>query len=293
MFGRGIYGLAHFNPISERMCRNIILVVVQKIYEGSLKKQWHCNEIMSQLKSQFPGLPEELDHYILNIILSESDQLTYLNRMVWSRSDSGQKVGDRIDMADAYVKILEDNGGPLKGAELRQRLQAIRGLGEVVQLQPNEHMLQIGPDYWGLMDRDVGGTEDGNREILDALYMHLKEVKKGIHVSEVDIFLEDRGFLECSPAPYALLNLAQRDERFHLVKAMFLGLSEWDGEIGRLNFSQGIRKVLSDLEAPATAAEISIRLEEVVGLEFDSPVSNLLIGHGGVYSPVTKKWFRQ
>ncbi|CCK76823.1 probable RNA polymerase sigma factor [Oleispira antarctica RB-8] len=293
LYGRGVYGLAHFNPVSERMCKNIILVVVQKIYDGPLNKQWHCNEIIAQLKAQFPALPGELDHYVLNIILGDSEKLVYLNRMVWARADSEQKIGDRIDMADAYVKILEDAGGPLKGSELRQRLQNIRGLGDTVQLQPNEYMLQIGPDFWGLLERDVKGSQESIAKTLDALYLYLKKERRGIHVTEVDAFLNANDLSENSPVPYALLNLSQRDDRFHLAKAMFLGLTEWDGSMGRLNFSQGIRKVLADMGVPMGIAEITVKLEEVVGLRLDQPISNLLITQGGVYNPQTKKWFRK
>ncbi len=293
LFGRGIYGLARLNPISDRMCKNINLVVETKIYEGPLKKQWHCNEIMTQLKAQFPGLPEGLNHYILNIILSESDQLTYLNRMVWARSDSDQKIGDRVDMADAYVKILEDNGGPLKGSELRERLQAIRGLGDVVQLQPNEHMLQIGPDFWGLMDRDVGGDEEGNAKILNSLFKYLENEQKGIHVTEVEGFLKDKQLFVNSPSSYALLNLAQRDDRFHLVKAMFLGLSEWDGDVRRLNYSQAVKKLYKTMTAPMSLAKIRLKIEELTGLEVDNVVTGLLINQGFVYDSSGKLWFKE
>lgn len=290
LYGRGIYGLDHFNPVSERMCKNIILVVVQKIYDGPLNKQWHCNEIIAQLKAQFPALPEELDHYILNIILGGSEKLVYLNRMVWARSDSDQKIGDRIDIADAYVKILEDAGGPLKGSELRQRLQSVRGLGDIVQLQPNEHMLQIGKDYWGLLDRDVGGDEKGNANILDCLFDYLSTEQKGIHVTEVEGFLKDSQLFDNSPSSYALLNLAQRDDRFHLVKAMFLGLSEWDGDVRRLNYSQAVKKLYETMTAPLSLAQIRLRVEEFTGLDVDNVVTGLLINQGFVYNSDSKLW---
>ncbi len=292
LYGRGIYGLARFNPVSERMCKNIILVVVQKIYDGPLNKQWHCNEIIAQLKAQFPALPEELDHYILNIILGDSVKLVYLNRMVWARADSEQKIGDRIDMADAYVKILEDAGGPLKGSKLRELLQDVRGLGDTVQLQPNEHMLQIGKDYWGLVDRDVGGTKEGNAIILNSLFEYLENQQKGIHVTEVEAFLKDNQLFVNAPSSYALLNLAQRDDRFHLVKAMFLGLTEWGGDVRRLNYSQAVKKLYETMVTPMSLAQIRLNIEDATGLEVDNVVTGLLINQEFIYDSDARMWFK-
>ncbi len=158
LYGRGIYGLEKFNPISPRMCNNICLVVSHMMYDGPLMKQWHGNEILTMLQAKFLALPEELDNYLLNIILQDSDRLVYMNRMVWGRADSNQSVNDRVDMADAFTQILEENGGPLKGKELKERLVAIRGVSKKLQLQPTERMIQVGPDFWGLIERDIGGS---------------------------------------------------------------------------------------------------------------------------------------
>jgi RNA polymerase sigma factor (sigma-70 family) len=154
LYGRGIYGLERFNPIPESMCKNIRLVVSKMMYEGPLMRQWHASGILNRLRDKFSSLPDELDVYILNIILEKEEKLTYLNRMVWARADSNQRADDRIDMADAYTRILEENGAPMKGADLREKLKEIRGISDLQQIQPNEKMIQIGPDFWGLVERD-------------------------------------------------------------------------------------------------------------------------------------------
>ncbi|WP_462166759.1 sigma factor-like helix-turn-helix DNA-binding protein [Pseudoalteromonas sp. GB43] len=94
LFGRGIYGLPKFNPISDLICKHIRTVVSKMMYEGPLAKQWHVTELLSYLKEKFPSLPEDLNLYILNIILEDCDELTYLNKNVWARADSGQKPTD-------------------------------------------------------------------------------------------------------------------------------------------------------------------------------------------------------
>jgi len=291
LYGRGIYGLGKFNPISPRMCKNIQLVVGKMMYDGPLMKQWHASEILTALQAKFSALPKELDNYILNIILQDSDNLAYLNRMVWVRSDSNQSVNDRVDMADAFTKILEDNGGPLKGKELKERLAAIRGVPKSLQLHATERMILVGPDLWGLAERDVGGAED-NGPKLDILYKELKARQKGIHVSEIPGFVEVSDDSKQMPSAYALMNLAQRDDRFYLGRAMFLGLAEWEGDTRRLNLSQAIRFLLTEIAKPMALPAIQARLEELMEIKIESSITALLINEGFVYDQEGRQWFK-
>ncbi|WP_068714522.1 sigma factor-like helix-turn-helix DNA-binding protein [Vibrio tritonius] len=289
LYGRGMYGLERFNPISERMCNNIRLVVKKMMYEGPLKRQWHSSGLLKALQEKFPSLPEELDTYILNIILEKDEQLTYLNRMVWARSDSNQSPEDRIDMAEAFTKFLEENGAPMKGSELRDTLREFRGVGEIQQIQPNDRMIQVGPDLWGLVERDIGSTEEEISKALDCLEAYLNKTQKGIHVSEVD------GVLKCTdltnyPEPYTLLNLAQRDKRFHLVKAMFLGLASWGDDVRRMNFTQAVKWLSEHMSRPMTIGEINLKISEVTGLNVDGTVTGLLLNNGFKFDKVVKKW---
>ena len=290
LFGRGIYGLEKFNPLSPGMCNNICLVVTNLMYAGPLKKQWHANKILTALESQSSALPEKLDSYILNIILGSSNKLVYLNRMVWVRSDSNQSVNDRVDMADAFTQILEENGGPLKGKEIKERLARIRGVSNNLQLQPTERMIQIGPDFWGLVERDIGGTQEQLKAKLDKLFNYLQTTQKGIHVSEVGAVIQVSDNSTENPSAYALLNLAQKDRRFYLGRSMFLGLDEWGRDTRRLNISQAVRELLSAMTEPMSIGEINARIEYLTGLSVDGTVTGVLINEGGVYDASTRLW---
>lgn len=291
LYGRGIYGLERFNPVSERMCNNIRLVVAKMMYEGPLMRQWHSSGILNKLREQFPALPKELDSYILNIILEKEERLTYLNRMVWARADSNQCADDRIDMADAFTKFLEENGAPMKGSDLREKLREIRGVGEIQQIQPNDKMIQVGPDLWGLIDRDTGATPEENAKALSYLERFLEQQQKGIHISEVGAVME--GFESANYAePYALFNLAQRDKRFYLAKAMFLGLASWDGDVRRLNLTQAVKKVINEMTEPMSSPRIQLLVEEYTGLQLEGPIAGLLINNNAIYNNETKKWFK-
>ncbi|MEW8357381.1 MAG: DNA-directed RNA polymerase subunit alpha C-terminal domain-containing protein [Candidatus Thiodiazotropha sp.] len=291
LYGRGIYGLERFNPVPERMCNNIRLVVSKMMYEGPVTRQWHSAGILKRLRHKFPSLPDELDTYILNIILEKEERLNYLNRMVWARSDSGQCADDRIDMADAFTKFLQDNGAPMKGTDLREKLREIRGVSEIQQIQPNEKMIQVGPDLWGLIERDTGASETENMKALSFLEDYLSKSQKGIHISEVETVMNESN-LPNYAEPYALFNLAQRDKRFHLVKAMFLGLAEWGGDIRRLNLTQAVKKVIDEMTEPMAMPKVQMLVEQYTGLKQEGSLAGLLVNNNAVYNAEDKTWFK-
>jgi hypothetical protein len=290
LFARGVYGLPHFNLISNTICSHIRTVIQKTMHEGPLSKQWHASELLNSLKAKFPSLPKELDTYILNIILDESSTLMYLNKNVWARTDSGQLPTDRVDMADAFTKILEDEGKPLKGNELKAKLEAIRGVNESLQIHATERMLQVGPNTWGLVDRDLYMSEDEQAICLEKLYIFLNEKQEGIHVTEVDSFLEKSHLEHIDVGGYTLLNFAQRDERFYLGRSMFLGLSAWGEDTRRFTNAQAIRKILNKMSRPLSTVEITVQIESLTGLEVDYAITGLLINEGGKYDPYTKLW---
>ncbi|ABV87629.1 sigma factor-like helix-turn-helix DNA-binding protein [Shewanella pealeana] len=287
LFSRGTYGLKHFNTLPNDLCEQIKIVCENLLLKNELLKQWHITEILNSLLNNFPSLSNKLDHYILNIILEDSSKITYLNKNVWTRSDSNQTPKDRIDMADAFTRILEDAGTPLKGNEIKRRLEKLRGVHEHLQIQGTARMIQIGPDYWGLIDRDVPGTKDDNKRLLDVIFAHLNKQQIGIHASEVEAILGTK-----SPNGYTVLNLAQRDSRFYLAKSLLLGLAEWGEDTRRLNTSQAVRKLLHEMVRPMSINEINLKVEELTGLEVDYTVSGKLISEGAIYDPIHRLWYK-
>jgi hypothetical protein len=290
LFGRGIYGLKKLNPLSDITCNHIRLVIGRKLYDSPLAKQWHVTELLNFLKDKFPSLPAELDMYLLNIILDDSDNLTYLNKNVWARADSGQLPKDRVDMADAFTKILEDAGKPLKGKQIKAQLAATRGVHDSLQIQPNERMIQTGPDTWGLIERDIHCSEEEKITCLNKLFDFLTVIQIGIHVSEVDDFLNKNNLNNIQIGDYILLNIAQKDERFYLGRSMFLGLAEWGEDTRRLTNAQAVRKILREMERPLSVSVIHAKLETLTGLEADYALAGLLINEGAIFDPTLKLW---
>ena len=152
LFDRGTYGLIDHCPFPSSKRQSICRIVEHLLYQAPINKQWHSEEIIDQLTAQFPDILKDLDPYVLRMCIEHSPKITFLNRMVWARADSGMTVGDRIEMVDSFIQILEEVGEPLSGQELKQRLSEIRGVAENMQIYGNERLVAVGRNLWGLSE---------------------------------------------------------------------------------------------------------------------------------------------
>ena len=152
LFDRGTYGLLDHCPFPSSKRQSICRVVEHMLYQAPTNKQWHSEEIIDELTAQFPSRLEDLDPYVLRMCIEHSPKITFLNRMVWARSDSGLEVGDRIETTDSFIQILEEVGEPLSSQELKQRLSEIRGVAENMQIRGNDRLVAVGPNLWGLSE---------------------------------------------------------------------------------------------------------------------------------------------
>ncbi|PHS73529.1 MAG: hypothetical protein COB22_02215 [Cycloclasticus sp.] len=152
MFNRGTYGLIDHCPIPESRRMNIRSMVEQILYQSPINKQWHSKEIIECIAKLFPILAKEINPYTLRMCIEGSDKILFLKRMVWARSDSGMEVGDRIETVDSFIQILEGEGKPLSGQDLKVRLSEIRGVADDMQIHGNERLVAVGPNIWGLSE---------------------------------------------------------------------------------------------------------------------------------------------
>ena len=152
LFDRGTYGLIDHCKLPSSKRKNICHVVEHMLYQAPINKQWHSKEIIEQLTAQFPDGSEELDPYVLRMCIERSPKITFLNRMVWARADSGMTIGDRIETTNSFIQILEEAGEPLSGQELKRRLSEIRGVAESMQIHGNERLVAVGTNLWGLSE---------------------------------------------------------------------------------------------------------------------------------------------
>ena len=152
LYDRGTYGLIDHCPLPESKRTSVRQIVEHLLYQGEINKQWHSKEIIEQLRNNFPAIPDELDPYVLRMCVEGSRKVTFLNRMVWARSDSGLSSDDRVDLADAFIQILEEAGEPLNGKELKNRLSDVRGVDVNMQIHAGERLVAVGPNIWGLIE---------------------------------------------------------------------------------------------------------------------------------------------
>lgn len=152
LFDRGTYGLIDHCPLPESKRTSIRQIVEHLLYQGEINKQWHSKEIIDHLKNNFPAIPDELDPYVLRMCVEGSKKVSFLNRMVWARADSGLGADDRVDVSDAFIQILKEAGEPLSGKELKNRLSDIRGVDENMQIHASERLVAVGPNVWGLSE---------------------------------------------------------------------------------------------------------------------------------------------
>ncbi len=152
LFDRGTYGLIDHCKLPSSKRKNICHLVEHMLYQAPINKQWHSKEIIEQLTAQFPDGSGELDPYVLRMCIERSPKITFLNRMVWARADSGMATGDRIETTNSFIHILEEAGEPLNGQELKRRLTKIRGVAENMQIHGNERLVAVGTNLWGLSE---------------------------------------------------------------------------------------------------------------------------------------------
>lgn len=151
MFDRGVYGTLRHCSLSASERKRICSEVERLLGDAPINKQWHSNEIVQQLEANhLTG--KELDPYILRMCIEKSPKIAYLNRMVWARADSGMAIEDRRYIADSLIGILEKEGKPLSGRELKRRLSKIRGLSKTGQIHGNDRLVSVKENYWGLSD---------------------------------------------------------------------------------------------------------------------------------------------
>ncbi len=188
LFGRGTYGLIKHCPLNPSQMLAIRAEVEDIISGGSPSKQWHSSEIYNELLNRGFSYEGKITKYIINIALANSPTLVYLRRMIWGiRGKWSENADARLDVKQAIVSLLEDEGKPMSTAQIRSRMIEGRGLNTYFQIFASSPLVRLGPGLWGLEGRDL----DMQQAQLMA-YRLLKELsvrQEGMHVSEAAAFL--------------------------------------------------------------------------------------------------------
>lgn len=218
LFGRGRYGTLNHVAATRQQWELIADEAAEIIDDGPSDRQWHTSELLVALADRGIDVPEGFDKYHLDIVLKVRGDLHSLGRMVWTNQDgAGQNA--RVDIRQAIIAILRDAGEPLSTSELRQRLIAVRGINQGMQLHATDPLIKLDSQIWGLNDRDLSIKRAEQPAFLDMVVARLQSAGRPIHISECEAV-----FGPTIPSR-ALFSLAAADMRLEVTANRHLRLA--------------------------------------------------------------------
>jgi len=292
LYDRGTYGLKKHLMIAPEDASKILSLTEELINNGPPQKQWHLDAVLQSLLENNYDMPDELNTYNLGVILEESNLLTSLGKQVWvSKYQEGLSANDRIQTIDIFITILEQEGKPLTVQELIDKASTYRGIKPSMQIHPNEILIKISANMWGLSYRDLPLPKEKIAEYQDILYSHLTDVDKGIHISELSVlFINNNIPLPSYVDPYIFLTFSSLDARFKVWHGQLIGLSSWTSP-RRETVASAFRKVFENLDKPTSLDIIYHKVENILGRSLDKmTISAALCSNGGMYDKENELW---
>lgn len=284
LFGRGTYGLMKHCSLNASQMLAIRAEVEDIISGGSPSKQWHTSELFNELLNRGFSFEGKLTKYIINIALANSPTLVYLRRMIWGvRGEWKDSADARLDVKQAIVSLLENEGKPMTTAQIRSKLIEDRGLNIHFQIWASSPLVRIGPGVWGLEERDVDMERAGA-----TTYRLLKELsirQEGMHVSEVAAFLGLGSEDEVS----MLASIGNKDG-LRMDKGQYCYLQPW-GESRRISVWEAATSTLRDHPQGLPRSELHMYVDRIVKRKVDrQQLSGILQNIDAVYDPTSSLW---
>lgn len=262
LFGRGVYGLLKHCPLTPTQMQEICAEAEDIVAGGSSSRQWHSNEILEELLNRGFSYDGELTKYIVNIALAESKSLVYLRRMIWGvRGQWSDNADARLDVKQAIISLLEDEGKPMSTAQIRAKLIEGRGLNTYFQIWPSSPLIRLGPGLWGLEDRDV--NMDHARQTAYRLLKELTARQEGMHISEVAGFLSLRSEGEVS----TLVSVAHKDG-LRIDQGQYCYLQPW-GESRRVSTLAAVTSTLKAHPNGLTRTNLQMCVDRLIKRKLD------------------------
>jgi hypothetical protein len=292
IYGRGIYGTLQHFPLDNKNKKKILVATENIIRQGPATRQWTCSELLSILKERKSDLPDKLDKYILNIILTDSNILKSVGRLVWIlKSKTGQCKVPRVDLQKAVLTIIEQAGKPLLIHEIKKLIMKKRGLDEYFTILPTAKIARTKPNTWGLVNRDFLVTKAEQDDILDSIYHKLKKHQEGLHITELKKSLFEAGIiLHPDFTDYMALSLCQADHRLKVYRGQIVGLSTWrNGK--RVTIRAAIEHIAQNVNFPMTMSELRHSIEEIVKHDVKQPLHRILENANFVRDEDSNTWY--
>ena len=228
-FDRGTYGTWRHMPLSIEEQSAMLRFLDDWIDANeNVDRQWHAQEFLELVLAQWRFARLKLDKYVIDILLRKATGVVPVGRMVWvSKSRLVARGAERIDVSEACVRILMDNGGPMDTPDIRRILQENRGLGLHFQINPSRYVARVARGCWGLVERDFGVTPALYTDFVNGAFDHISSRGELIDTAELIHALQSNHLVPQALTLFAAVNLLQTDERLHIFRGNMAGLSEW------------------------------------------------------------------
>lgn len=264
LFSLGTYGLEKHVQLSEHELEILRSTSEDAILASEQVRQWHSTELVDVVIETHPEMEGRIDQYMVNYALRNSNALVYLGRNVWGLSKSRHLSSKaRIEVNEAFIAILRDAGQPLHADELMKRLIQSRGVSGVCQIHANDRIVPIKRATWGLMGRDVVLGKGGLTEVMDRLYVLVKEIGHGIDRDAMRRIIEDSnedwGY---GVNEYVLFTLVGFDPRFAIHNGQAIFLQEWSNPRYK-TIRELVRQVVENIVLPAHIDNIVSEVQRI------------------------------
>jgi len=256
LYGRSTYGLMKHCPLTSSQMLAVRAEVEDIISGGPSAKQWHSTELYDELLNRGFEYEGTLTKYIVNIVLSDSTNLVYLGRMIWGvRGIWNENADARLDVKQAIISLLEEEGRPMSTGQIRSKLIEGRGLNTHFQIWASSPLVRLGPGLWGLEGRDLDMQHA--RMLSYRLLKELSVRQEGMHVSEVAAFL---GL--SSEAEVSMLASVANTDGLRTDKGQYCYLQPW-GESRRVSIWEAATSTLKAHPKGLPRSELQLFVERI------------------------------
>jgi hypothetical protein len=293
LYGRGTYGLQKHLPLTEEEADLVVAQAEDLIENGLPDRQWHAVEICDALGERGLDFDGRLTPYVVSIALMRSSACAYLGRLVWTlRGDRALSTAHRIDVRQAIISFLRQEGRPMTTSELRDRLIHERGVSQYFQVFQAGPVVRLSGGLWGLIDRDIDLAPAEQTAVADELAEALERLGHGLHVTEVaEALTATRSLAEKIKDPALLCTIAQRTGRIKISPGQYIYLADWEGP-RRHSVSEALRKIFAEAtDEGLTLAQIEDAVRQDVGrLVPRTSISAALQAFGALWNRETGRW---
>ncbi|HGK4767907.1 TPA: hypothetical protein ACJ2XP_005094, partial [Enterobacter cloacae] len=256
LFGRGTYGLMKHCPLNSEQMLALRAEAEDIVSGGVSSKQWHSSEIYDELLNRGFSYDGQLTKYIVNIALTSSSSLVYLRRMVWGvRGKWTANAAARLDIKQAIISLLEEEGKPMSTIQIRSKLTEGRGLNTYFQIWASSPLVRLGSGLWGLEKRDLDMQQARVR--ASHLLKELSVRQEGMHISEAAKFLG----LDCEGDILMLTSVGNKNG-LRMDKGQYCYLHSW-GQSRRISVGEAATSILKDHPEGLPKNELQLYVERL------------------------------